>query len=132
MAPFAKGRGRGRGGSSFRGGPNRSHRGRGKARGVGDYTGNRGSFKSTRVEEQREVASEDEEEDYTSESDENAQANSSASRSSDEEDVQASTVQPYNALLLSLNGNEQRSEPQRKRRKISNDLGASGVELLGE
>ena len=132
MAPFARGRGRGRGGSGFRGGLNRSHRGRGKARGVGEYAGNRSSFKSTRVEEQRDFASEDEEEDYPSESDENVQVDSSASSSTDEEDVQASTVQPYNALLLSLNGNEQRSEPQRKRRKISNDLGASGVEVLGE
>ena len=132
MAPFARGRGRGRGGSGFRGGPNRSHRGRGKPRGVGDYAGNRSSFKSTRVEEQREVASEDEQEDYPSEIDENAQVDSSASSSSDEEDIQASTVQPYNALLLSLNGNEQRSEPQRKRRKISNDLGVSGIKVLGE
>ena len=132
MAPFVRGRGRGRGGSSFREGPNRSHRGRGKARGRGDYAGNRSSFKSTRVEEQREVDSADEEEDYAFESDENAQEDSSASSSSDEEDVHASTVQPYNALLLSLNGNEQRSEPQRKRRKISNDQDFREVEVLGE
>ena len=132
MAPFARGRGRGRRGSGFRGGLNRSHRGRGKAGGVGEYTGNRSSFKSARVEEQREVASEDDEEGSLLEGDENAQAESSASGSSDEEDVHASTVQPYNALLLSLNGNEQRSEPQRKRRKISDDRGTSRDEVLDE
>lgn len=132
MAPLARGRGRGGGGSGFRGGPSRSHRGRGKARGVGEYAGNRGSFKSTRIEEQREVASEEEEEDYPLESDGNAQADSSASSSSDEEDVQASTLQPYNALLLSLNGTEKRSEPQRKRRKISNDEDFRGIEVLDE
>ena len=132
MAPFARGRGRGRGGRSFREGPNRSHRGRGKARGRGDYASKRSSFKSTRVEEQREVASEDEEEDYALEGDEDAQQDSSSSSSSDEEDIHASTVQPYNALLLSLNGNEQRSEPQRKRRKTSNDQGLKEVEVLGE
>lgn len=132
MAPFARGRGRGRGGSGFRGGPNRNHRGRGKARGAGGHAGDRSDFKSARVEEQREVASEDEEEESLLEGDENAQAESSASGSSDEEDVHASTVQPYNALLLSLNGNEQRSEPQRKRRKISDDLGTSRDEVLGE
>ena len=132
MAPFVRGRGRGRGGSSFREGPNRSHRGRGKVRGRGDYANNRSSFKSTRVEKQREVASEDEEEDNALESDGDAQEDSSASSSSDEEDVHASTVQPYNALLLSLNGNEQRSEPQRKRRKISTDPGFREVEVLGE
>ena len=121
MAPFARGRGRGRGGGGFRGAPGRSHRGRGKARSVGEYAGNRSSFKSARVEEQREVASEDEEEDYPLESDENARAESFVSSSSDEEDVQASTVQPYSALLLSLNGKEQRSEPQPKRRKIRDD-----------
>ncbi len=132
MAPFARSRGRGRGGSGFREAPSRSHRGRGKARGRGDYAGDRSSFKSTRVEELREDASEDEEEDYTLESDEDAQAGSSASSNSDEEDVHASTVQPYNALLFSLNGNEQRSEPQRKRRKISNDQDFRGIEVLGE
>ena len=132
MAPFVRGRGRGRGGSGFREAPNRSHRGRGEARGGGDYVSSRSSFKSTRVEEQREVASEDEEEEYPLKSDEEAQEDSSASSSSDEEDVQASTVQPYNALLLSLNGNEQRSEPQRKRRKISNDEDFGGIEELGE
>ena len=131
MAPFARGRGGVRGGSSFREGPNRSHRGRGKARGRSDYAIKRSSFKSTRVEEQREVTSEDEEEDYALESDEKAQQ-SSPSSSSDEEDVHASTVQPYDALLLSLNGNEQRSEPQRKRRKVSNDQGLKEVEVLGE
>ena len=132
MAPFGRGRGRGRGGSGIREAPNRSHRGRGKAGGRGDYTGSRSSFKSTRVEEQREVASEDEEENYTLKSDPDAQGDSSATSSSDEEDVHASTVQPYNALLLSLNGNEQRSEPQRKRRKISNDQDFRGIEVLGE
>ena len=132
MAPFVRGRGRGRGGSGFREAPNRSHRGRGKARGGGDYAGRRSSFKSTRVEEQREVASEDEEEDYALKIDEDAQEDSSASSISDEEDVHASTVQPYNALLLSLNGNGQRSEPQRKRRKISNDQDFRGIEELGE
>lgn len=133
MAPFVRGRGGGRGGSSFREGPNRSHRGRGKARGRSDYASNRSSFKSTRVEEQREVASEDEEEDYALESDEDAQEDSSAFSSNDEEeDFHASTVQPYNALLLSLNGNEQRSEPQRKRRKVSNDQDFRGIELSGE
>ena len=132
MAPFGRGRGRGRGGSGIREASNRSHRGRGKARGRGDYTGSRSSFKSTRVEEQREVTSEDEEENYTLKSDQDAQGDSSATSSSDEEDVHASTVQPYNALLLSLNGNEQRSEPQRKRRKISNDQDFRGIEVLGE
>ena len=132
MAPFVRGRGRGRGGSGFREAPNRSHRGRGKARGGGDYASSRSSFKSTRVEEQREVASEDEEEEYPLRSDEDAQEDSPASSSSDEEGIQASTVQPYNALLLSLNGNEQRSEPQRKRRKISNDGDFGGIEELGE
>ena len=132
MAPFVRGRGRWRGGSSFREGPNRSHRGRGKVRSRGDYASNRSNFKSTRVEEQREVASEDEEENYALESDGDAQEDSSASSSSDEEDVHASTVQPYNALLLSLNGNEQRSEPQRKRRKISTDQDFREVEVLGE
>ena len=132
MAPFVRGRGRGRGGSGFREAPNRSHRGRGKARGGGDYASSRSSFKSTRVEEQREVASEDEEEEYPLKSDEDAQEDSSASSSSDEEDVQASTIQPYNALLLSLYGNEQRSEPQRKRRKISNDKDFGIIEELGE
>lgn len=121
-----------RGGSSFREGPNRSHRGRGKARGRGGYASKRSSFKSTRVEEQREVASEDEEEDFALESEEYAQQDSSASSSSDEEDVHASTVQPYNALLLSLNGNEQRSEPQRKRRKISDNQDLREVEVLDE
>ena len=139
MAPFARGRGRGRGGGGFRGAPSRSHRGRGKARSVGEHAGNRSSFKSARVEEQREVASEDEEEYYPLESDENAQAEFSASSSSDEEDVQAITVQPYSALLLSLNGKEQRNEPQPKRRKISDDqeyteIGAldDEVELIEE
>ena len=133
MAPLIKGRGRGRSGGSFRQAPNRSHRGRGKARGGGDYASNRSSFKSSRIEEQREeAASEDEEKDYTLESDGDAQADSSASSSSDEEDVHASTVQPYNALLLSLNGNEQPSEPQRKRRKTSNDQEFRGIEVLGE
>ena len=121
MAPFARGRGGVRGGSIFRESPNRSHRGRVKARGRGVYASKRSSFKSTRIEEQREVASEDEKEDYALESEEYAQQDSSASGSSDGEDAHASTVQPYNALLLSLNGNEQRSEPQRKRRKISDN-----------
>ena len=132
MAPFARGRGGVRGGSIFRESPNRSHRGRVKARGRGVYASKRSSFKSTRIEEQREVASEDEEEDYALESEEYAQQDSSASGSSDGEDVHASTVQPYNALLLSLNGNEQRSEPQRKRRKISDNQDLRVVEVLSE
>ena len=132
MAPFTRGRGRGRGGSGFREPLSRSHRGRGKARGGGDYAHNRSNFKSARVEELSEGASEDEEDDYILESDEDDQANSSASSNSDEEDVHASTVQPYNALLLSLSGNEQRSEPQRKRRKISNDQDSKDIEVLDE
>ena len=132
MAPFARGRGRGWGGSGSRGAPSRSHRGRGKARSLGEYAGNRSSFRSARVEEQREVASENEEEDYPLETDGITQAESSVSSSSDEEDVQTITVQPYSALLLSLNGKEQRSEPRPKRRKISDDQEYTEIGVLDD
>ena len=112
-----KGRGRSRGGS--RGAYNDYIRGRGGKRGRGDNAGNRSTFHSTRVQEQHEEASEDEGKISSLESEGDAQGESSESGDSENEDFQTSAVQPYKTLLLSLNGNAQRGEPQIKKRKLS-------------
>lgn len=121
MSPFSRGKNWAVHKSQGRGGQRGAARGRGRGEGRGDHAaraGNKSTFYSTRVEEQPEDASGDEEHFIASDNNEVYGEGSGSSSDSEDEDVQTGAVQPYNALLLSLNANEQHSEPQRKKRKI--------------
>ncbi|KAK3170927.1 hypothetical protein OEA41_003011 [Lepraria neglecta] len=121
MAPFSRGKNWAGHKSQARGGHRGAARGRGRGGGRGDHAaraGNKSTFYSTRVEERPEDASGDEEHIPASDNNEVYGEGSGSSSDSEDEDVQTGAVQPYNALLLSLNPNKQYSEPQRKKRKI--------------
>jgi len=121
MAPSFRGRGATRGQS--RGGNRGALRGRerGRGSGRGDYGaragGNRSIFYSTRVEEQPAEISEEDGKRSSQDDQKSIQELPESLSESDDEDVQKNTVQPYNALLLSLNAKVEQGEPQRKKRR---------------
>ena len=121
MAPFYRGKGRSRQGlQGFRGGQKGAARGRRRA-GEGDNYGAKPGNSSTlsgRIEEHPHDTSVDDKKGSALGNGDLFQEEPPPSSESEDEELQKSTVQAYNALLLSLNANEQRDKPQRKKRKV--------------
>ena len=142
MAPYSRGKSRIDHKSHANGGQRISIRGRGRGGRRGDHTaraGNKGTFYPTRVEEKAQDASDDESQSLTSDNKDVDEEGSEPSSNSEDEDARPGTVQPYNALLLSLGASKQRSEPQSKKRKLDStelvskpDVLDTGLDLVGE
>lgn len=142
MAPFSRGKSRIDHKSHANRGQRISIRGPGRGGRRGDYAaraGNKGTFYSTRVEEQAQDASDNESQSLTSDNKDVDEEGSEPSSNSEDEDARPGTVQPYNALLLSLGASKQRSEPQSKKRKLDSneivskpDVSDTGLDLVGE
>ena len=142
MAPFSRGKSQVDHKLHAKGGQRTSIRGRGRGGRRGDHAaraGNKGTFYSTRVEEQAQDASDNESQSLTSDNKDVDEEESEPSSNSEDEDARPGTVQPYNALLLSLGASKQRSEPQPKKRKLDSteivskpDVSATGLDLVGE
>ncbi len=104
-----------------------------RGKGRGDYGTKKDTFYSTRVEEEPNNASGGNEEESEL-GDDGSLLEASESSSDSDEDVQINAVQPYSALLQSLNANSERDESVRKKRKIEqtqtfkkrNDLAIEG------
>ena len=124
MAPFrrgtsAVGNGRPRGShtTGTRGSGTEGRR-RGRSRGAFAFNrGHKSTFHSTRVEEPN--LDGDEESQISSEDLDDVVRNDLSGASSEEDNIDVSTVKPYNALLQSLNANVQRGQPSRKKRKLT-------------
>lgn len=122
MAPFSGFRGRSRSGNRGSNGGIRGRpaRGRGRGRGTGDSItkpGHKSTFFSTRVEEDPKTTFEGSEEGSDFREEDSAVEDTQLSSDSDEDDP-LSTVQPYSALLQTLNTKSEREEPARKKRKF--------------
>lgn len=102
-----------------RGHKRRAGRGQVNGRARGNYgakAGVRNTFHSTRVEEESDSASVDQEQGSDLRDEEFVSETPEPSSDSDS-DVQTGAIQPYSALLQSLNATNERYEPARKKRK---------------